>query len=119
MSKALPGNRKMFGVNRVDFLTTQKRALREALRQTRLTPQEIAYALGAHGDTFLNWVNGKGRLDPAAIDPLDKLFCSVGYYQFFPDMFGEVFTRRRERVLRLEKEAERMRAHADLMEAVA
>jgi hypothetical protein len=109
----------MFGVNRVDFLVTQKRALREALRQTRLTPQEIAYALGAHGDTFLNWCNGTGRLDPAAIDPLDRLFCSVGYYKFFPDMFGDVITRRRERALKMQQEADRMRASADLMEAIA
>ena len=119
MSKALPGNRKMFGVNRVEFLETQKRALRLALLHTRLTPKEIAYALGTHGDTFLNWVNGSGRLDPAAIDPLDRLFCSVGYYNFFTDMYGDVITRRRDRALKLEKEAQRLRATADMVEAVA
>jgi hypothetical protein len=65
------------------------------------------------------WTSQPGWNAGAAIDALDRLFCAYGYYGFIPDIYGEVFTRRRERALKLAKEAERMRATADIMEAVA
>lgn len=109
----------MFGLEKEKFKERTERALWKAQRETRLTAKEIAYALGVDGDTYAYWARGQGTLNGAAIDALDRLFCAYGYYGFIPDIYGDVFTRRRERALKLAKEAERMRATAEIMEAVA
>jgi transcriptional regulator with XRE-family HTH domain len=109
----------MFGLNKVEFRERQVNAIRRALAATRLSYKEIAYALGVDGDTFAAWARGEGNLHGAAIDALDNLFCSHGYYAFINDIYGQVFARRRERALKLQQEADRMRATADIMEAVA
>jgi len=119
MQKNLRTGPKMFGLNKEVFKERQASAIRRALQATRLTTKEIAYALGVDGDTFSYWARGQGTINGAAICALDALFCSCGYYGFIEDIYGEVFARRRDRALKLQKEAERMRATADLMEAVA
>jgi len=109
----------MFGINRVEFREKQAEAIRRALKATRLTPKEIAGALGVDSDTFLNWAKGSGTLNGAAIEALDRLFLSVGYYGLIEDIYGELIAKRRERATALEREAQRLRATGDLMGAVA
>lgn len=100
----------MFGINRVEFRERQENAIRRALQSTRLTTKEIAYALGVDGDTFLNWSKGQGVLNGAAIDALDRLFCSVGYFGFIEDMYGQLLALRRQRATELEQQAAKLRS---------
>lgn len=107
----------MFGVNKVEFRERQARAIFRAMQATRLTTKEVAYALGICGDSFANWSRGSGTLNGAAIDALDRLFCSVGYYGFIEDMYGQLLAMRRDRALELEAEAKRLRAQSNWVAA--
>jgi hypothetical protein len=109
----------MFGINRVDFRERQENAIRRALKATRLTTKEIAYSLGVDGDTFLSWSKGAGTLNGAAIDALDRLFCSCGYFGFIEDIYGHLFALRRERAAELEQQAAKLRAIGSLGMAAA
>lgn len=102
----------MFGVNKVEFREKQKAALYRAVRATRLTTKEIAYALGVDSDTFLNWSKGEGTINGASIEALDRFFCAHGYFALIEDIYGDLFRLRRQRADELEKQAAQLRSYS-------
>lgn len=111
MEKNLPSNRKLFGMKTEDFRKRQQDALQKRL-QGALTAKQIAYAIGVHGDTFLNWANGYTIMNGPAIEAVNGFFESIGDWNFIADIYGEIGVRRRQRAEQLETQAKRLREQA-------
>ncbi len=99
-------------MKREDFRDRQRRALQRRLDSTGLTAKQVAYAIGIHADTFLNWANGYSTMNGAAIEAVDEFFQSLGDWNFIAEIYGDLGVRRRMRAEQLEKQARQLREDA-------
>ena len=81
-----PSERKQFATNRPDFRERQSVALRRRL-DAGLSGKSLAYGIGVHPDTVMNWVNGRSTMDGAAIAAVDAFFSARGDPGFLSEVF--------------------------------
>ena len=121
MQKNFASRPNIFRVKPEDFRARQIDALQKRLDRG-MTAKTIAYAIGVHGDTFLNWAHGRSTMDGPTIESLDNYFASIGDWGFIGEIYGEIGVRRRRQAIQLEKQAARLRREAKWLsesEAVA
>lgn len=115
MQKNLPSRRNMFGMNRDDFRRRQSAALSRRLMGA-LTAKQVAYAIGVHADTILNWSRGTATMDGAAIEALNGFFESMGDWNFIAELYGDIGVKRRQRAAQLQQQAAQLLQQAEWLE---
>lgn len=100
------------------FRQRQSSALQRRLA-SGLTAKQMAYAIGVHADTILNWAHGYSTMSGDAIEAVNDFFESVVDWQFIAEIYGEIGVKRRRRAAQLEQQAKLMREQADWLERVA
>ena len=88
MRKSSPSRRKNFGAARDDFRERQAAALRRRLSKG-LTGKMLAYAVGVHPDTVINWANARATMDGASIATVDACFTAQGDLGFLAELYGQ------------------------------
>lgn len=78
--------RKHFATDRPGFRERQSAALRWRL-DAGITGKSLAYGIGVHPDTVMNWVNGRSTMDGTAIAAVDAFFSSRGDPGFLTEIF--------------------------------
>ena len=78
--------RKYFATDRLSFRDRQSEALRRRL-EAGITGKSLAYGIGVHPDTVMNWVNGRSTMDGAAIAAVDAFFSAQGKPGFLTEIF--------------------------------
>lgn len=91
MRKYSPSKRNMFATDRNGFRQRQSAALQRRLR-TAITGKMLAYEIGVHPDTVMNWVNGRVTMDGAAIEALDAFFSARAAPGFLAELYGRAAT---------------------------
>jgi hypothetical protein len=87
LQKYSPSTRKIFACDRDDFKERQSAALQRRLGAI-FTGKMLAYEIGVHPDTVMNWVSGRSTMDGSAIESVSAFFAARGDYGFLPELFN-------------------------------